>query len=175
MLFRSPLEDYAAHLAGSKVDDVLRPHLRIDPEGKTFAEAQTFYQGQVDQLTKTAEKILSEKTADDLFSASAKTVHDTLMGDLSKRNAFPAEVNKLYASHARDFFVVLADEMHITPEEAMAKFPLRVNWTDQLPDAGERMSQGYDRDLIVTHNMTADNLLHAKKMGGIPEIGRAHV
>ena len=26
----------------------------------------------------------------------------------------------------------------------------------------------YDRDLIVTHNMTADNLLHAKKMGGIP-------
>lgn len=42
------------------------------------------------------------------------------------------------------------------------------NAGDFNPNTPNILFQGDDKDLIVTHNLTAENLLHAQRMGGIP-------
>jgi hypothetical protein len=51
---RIPTADYAATIAGGKLDAELLPHLKTDPEGMSYAESQAFYQEQAQRMQEAA-------------------------------------------------------------------------------------------------------------------------
>ena len=56
---RIPIEDYAAHIVGTPVEQAILDHLRTTPEGMTYAEAQVYFQEQQDDFIKQAEALVS--------------------------------------------------------------------------------------------------------------------
>ncbi|HQR02481.1 MAG: hypothetical protein JSR19_06950 [Proteobacteria bacterium] len=131
---RIPVADYATHIAGSPADAALLPHLKTGPEGKTYAEAQEFYQGQADQFKTQAGKILAEHANDEAFKADHQQVFDKVLDQLNTANRFTPDVNKAYASLVRDYYVTTADRLGTKPSELFERYPLKV--------AVERMTAG---------------------------------
>lgn len=157
-----PAEDYATHIAGGKLDQALLPHLKTDPEGKTYAEAQQFYQEQAEKMKEAAAGMVKEKTEADAFRTSQKAVQDTIQAQLDQVNRFPSDVNRINASVQSAIISRIALREKITPEQAFEKYGAKV--------VGEGTG-GFNqetRDLLIQHNLSADNLMHAVKMGGIP-------
>jgi hypothetical protein len=123
---RIPVEDYATHIAGGKLDQPLLPHLKVDPDGFTYDQSQQFYQSQHADLKAQADKILAMKTADDATLAQAKQIHDQVLDQLNATGRFHPEVNNAYAALTRDFYVTMADRTGSTPAELFEKYPLKV-------------------------------------------------
>ena len=123
---RIPVEDYATHIAGGKLDQPLLPHLKVDPDGFTYEQSQHFYVTQHADLTAQAQKILAAKTAEDAAQAEAKQIHDHVLDQLNATGRFRPEVNNAYAALTRDFFVTMADRAGMRPAELFEKYPLKV-------------------------------------------------
>lgn len=123
---RIPVEDYATHIAGGKLDQPLLPHLKVDPDGFTYEQSQHFYVTQHADLTAQAQKILAAKTAEDAAQAEAKQIHDHVLDQLNATGRFRPEVNNAYAALTRDFFVTMADRAGMRPAELFDKYPLKV-------------------------------------------------
>jgi hypothetical protein len=123
---RIPVEDYATHIAGGKLDQAILPHLKVEPDGFTYDQAQQFYQGQHADLKAQAEKILAMKTADDAAQTEAKEIHDRVLDQLNATGRFRPEVNNAYAALTRDFYVTMADRTGSTPAELFAKHPVNI-------------------------------------------------
>lgn len=123
---RIPVEDYATHIAGGKLDQALLPHLKVDPDGFTYDQSQQFYQSQHADLKVQAEKILSMKEADDGARAEAQQIHDSVLDQLNATGRFRPEVNNAYAALTRDFYVTTADRLGISPKELADRYPLQV-------------------------------------------------
>jgi hypothetical protein len=123
---RIPVEDYATHIAGGKLDQPLLPHLKVEPDGFTYEQSQHFYVTQHADLTAQARKILAAKTAEDAAQAEAKQIHDHVLDQLNATGRFRPEVNNAYAALTRDFFVTMADRAGMRPAELFEKYPLKV-------------------------------------------------
>jgi hypothetical protein len=124
-----PVADYATHIAGGPLDAAITPHLKTDPEGKTIAEAQEFYQNQVETFKNEAEQIVNQKGQQDAFVQSANDVHDNILGQLNDANRYPPDVNQSYAAMMRDFYVTNAHREGKTPGELFAENPLKIGAT----------------------------------------------
>lgn len=144
---RIPVADYATHLAGTPIDDAILQHLKTDPEGKTYAEAQTFYQGQVESLKAAADTIISEQSD----AAAARKERDAVRDQLlEKLNAVPQlhpGGNTHRAEVMSDFYVTQAARSGMKPEEFMKTYPLEYTG-EPLADKGktydQAKAQGYD-------------------------------
>jgi hypothetical protein len=147
-LVRVPVEDYATHLAGTPADAALQQHLRVDPEGKTFGEAQQAQQGDAARFQAEAEKVLSQHEKDSAFHDSAREVHDNVLGQLKAVNRFPSDVNKAYAAMTRDFYTTLAGRLGVTPKEAVDRYPLQIR-AEALPGGGAAFDQGAPKGLTI--------------------------
>ena len=71
-----PLADYLSHIAGSPMEGEILPHVKVDPEGMTYAEGQSFYQTQEDAMVKAAEKLNAAKQQDAEYQQQAREVKD---------------------------------------------------------------------------------------------------
>jgi hypothetical protein len=123
---RIPVEDYATHIAGGKIDAALLPHLKVEPDGMTYAQSQAHIEGQQAEMQQLATKILSDKQADDTAAAEAQVVHDKVLDQLNANGRFRPEVNKTYATLARDFYSTMAERTGLTPAELYERYPLKV-------------------------------------------------
>jgi hypothetical protein len=123
---RIPVEDYATHIAGGKVDAALLPHLKVEPEGMTYAESQAHIEGQQAEMQQLATKILADKQADDAAQTDAQGVHDKVLEQLDGAARFRPEVNKAYATLARDFYATMAERAGTTPAELYERYPHKV-------------------------------------------------
>ncbi|MDR5772076.1 MULTISPECIES: hypothetical protein [unclassified Caballeronia] len=121
-----PIADYMAHLAGSKAQDGLMPHLKTDPEGMTFQEANEFHQSAVDQFTRAAQQTIVDRGNDDAVAQSASVVHDDVLRQLGEANRFTPDVNKTYAALVRDTYTAAAARAGVTPEAMYQRYPLRI-------------------------------------------------
>ncbi len=123
---RIPTADYATHIAGGPVDAAILPHLKADPNGMTYSEAQVFHQTQVEQLQVEATKILAERATDEVFKADRQQVFDKVLEQLTAANRFVPDVNQAYATLVRDFYVTTAEKLGVKPSELYEQYPLRV-------------------------------------------------
>ena len=122
---RIPVADYATHIAGGPIDEAILPHLKTDPEGKTYTEAQAAYQGQVESLKGTVDKMLADKGAQDTAQASRSAIRDQVLQQLNEVNRFRPDVNRLHAEVIADHRVTMAERLGMTPEQFSETYPLR--------------------------------------------------
>jgi hypothetical protein len=151
------LADYATHIAGGPLDASLLPHLKTDPAGFTYAEAQAFHQEQVDQLTPEAQALAAADTEKaDARATELQGVHDTVLDQLNATGRYPADVSKAYAALTRDFYGTMAERTGQTPGELFKAHPLNIAAESV---AGERLEQpvyhgsGADFDRFTTAKM----------------------
>lgn len=134
-----PTSELGSKIAGTEVYRALVPHLRLDAEAMSLAEAQVFRQ-QEQQRTAEAEQILTEADKNNrAFATSARQVEEDLRQQLvaAGRSASAAQTeSKLY----RDLVVVKAKQLGITPSEFHAQYPLKVV-AGELPESGQAMRQ----------------------------------
>lgn len=162
---RIPVEDYATHIAGGKIDAALLPHLKVEPEGFTYHEGQAYLENQKSDMQAQAAKILTDKETGDAAKADAQVVHDKVLDQLNGAARFRPEVNNAYAALSRDFYTTMAERTGLTPSELYERYPLKV--TSEALGGGRLDQVGDQRELVVQHNLTAANLLHAHKQGGM--------
>ena len=155
---RIPVADYATHIAGGPIDEAILPHLKTDPEGKTYTEAQAAYQGQVESLKGTVDKMLADKGAQDTAQASRSAIRDQVLQQLNEVNRFRPDVNRLHAEVIADHRVTMAERLGMTPEQFSETYPLRFT--------GETGAGG-------TYDPTDPHILHqsAKKNDTTPGAG----
>ena len=139
-MLKIPLADYATHIAGTEFDQPLRDNMRLEPDGQTFGEAQTFFQDQKNQLGEMAAKIVGEKSKDDAWRQSSDHVYNETLSQLTDANRFPDAVNKLYAAQQAAFIETTAHSEGMLPHELMDKLKLEIN-ADSLPGGDNVMEQ----------------------------------
>ncbi|MGZ3184407.1 MAG: putative barnase/colicin E5 family endoribonuclease [Telluria sp.] len=123
---RIPVEDYATHIAGGKIDAALLPHLKVEPDGFTYQQGQEYFQNQRADMQAQAEKILAAKQSDDAAAAEGQVVHDKVLDQLNANGRFRPEVNNAYAALSRDFYRTMSERTGLTPAELYERYPLKV-------------------------------------------------
>ncbi len=135
-----PVGEYAARIAGSEVDTLLAPHLRVSEDALSSIEAQAFYQNQGEEFAKAAQQVMEEKANDTAWTDSAKVVETQLFDQLQQTGRFTADANTAYATLMRDFYVTTAGRLNLTPEEMFAKYPLQIS--SESKAGGKTMDYG---------------------------------
>ena len=122
---RIPLADYATHLAGTPLGQQLLPHLKVDPEGMTFDDAQQFQQSEVERMQKVAEDVTGKQADSDAFQESMDRAMEPLEQQLSAAGLSKTAVSTNSAL-MRASLAQFADAHGITPEEAMQRYQLAI-------------------------------------------------
>ena len=130
--------EYAAKLAGTQFDGFLQDHLRVDQDGFSRAEATNFKQNQ-DALRKEAIEVLEKqnKISKD-FEASAAQVKKDLANQLKATGLYSSINVNAASTFFRDFVVIQANKLGITPKEFAARFPYTVVRQDQIQISPEQ-------------------------------------
>lgn len=123
---RVPFADYMAHIAGMPLGDALLQHLKTDPDGMTYAQAQEHMAGQVESLKQEAQKGLQTQAEKDAWETSHAAVEDDLKAKLAETGRFTPDVNAVYAKLMASMNSIAASRGERTPEEQYAKYPLDV-------------------------------------------------
>jgi hypothetical protein len=111
-------------------------------------------------------KYLNERAAkgnEAARDAQLKAITDDVQRQLEATGRFPKDVSKQYAALHGAFYDTMSERRGITPAEMRARMPLTI----KAEGAGGLAQSDQVPELVVQHNLTAENLLHAKKMGGI--------
>ena len=143
-----PTSDYMRYVAGTPLDEQLLQHLRTDPEGKTYAEAQQFFQGQAEQLKEAATKAAAEVSEESAFQQSHDQVVKQIKAQLDEVGRFPSDVNKTNARLQAAIISRVAAKEGVTPEEAWAKYGTQVMGDER---AGASFNQPKTGDLSWEH------------------------
>lgn len=157
-----PTADFVTHLAGTPLAERLMPDLRVGADAMSVNEAKAFteeYQARikeaVDQAGKATELDSSQKIADEVRKQAVAAGYP---------DALASRYGAIYAAR----YSARAERRGLGEDP----FELFQNEAPKIQAGvdGARASYNQDGvgDLLVQHNLTADNLLHAKKMGGIP-------
>lgn len=162
---RIPVEDYATHIAGGELDKALLEHLKIEPDGMTYHEAQDYYTNQKAEMQKTAERMGTAQQGDQQKAADGQAVHDDVLGQLNRLNRFNGHVNQSYAALMRAFFETQAARTGQSAKDLYDQSGLQIR--GQSVEDVLNQGEAHQRELIVQHNLTESNLLHAHKIGGM--------
>jgi hypothetical protein len=190
-----PVEDFATHIAGGPMQDVLMPHLKTDPDGMTQQQAQEFYQSHVDTFKQAQETTSADKANDDAVAQSAQVVHDTVLDQLTQANRFRPDVNKVYAALVRDSYTAAGARAGLSPESMFQRYPLQItaedapganaltqdargklSFSDDITSAPSTITLNKDADLSTfVHELGhfhLEMLSHMAKDGSLPEVSK---
>jgi hypothetical protein len=190
-----PVEDFATHIAGGPMQDVLMPHLKTDPDGMTQQQAQEFYQSHVDTFKQAQETASADKANDDAVAQSAQVVHDVVFDQLTQANRFRPDVNKVYAALVRDSYTAAGARAGLSPESMYTKYPLQItaedapganalsqeargkmSFSDDITSAPSTITLNKDADLSTfVHELGhfhLEMLSHMAKDGMLPEVSK---
>jgi hypothetical protein len=121
-----PVGEFAAYIAPADTGNGLLPHLRTSADAMSQAEAQTFMQGQAEEMRAETERIMAEHEFTSAVKESAATVERELMAQLREANRFTDDVNGAYSKLMGAFYAVQSARLGITPEQMYVKYPLRI-------------------------------------------------
>lgn len=171
-----PVQEYASKIAPTEHATGLLDHLRTEEDGMSRAEAKAFMETAQQQFQESLAIQEQQLGADRAFQASAEVVRQTVREQLEAVSRFTPQVNDAYTSMVGNFYAVQAARMGMTPEEMYKLYPLKVTGTPVSMEDG--FNQGEQSDapaesessdrLIVAHNLSAANLVHASELGGLP-------
>ena len=138
---RIPMEDLLTNLVGTAIQEAILPHAKLSPEGITYLESQEFAANQETEMQQAAEKILAEKSVNDIFKESAKQVEDIIVSDLNATGRYSEGANRLMARSLASYFSSTADRMGITAKELYDKI---------LPvEVGGDLTEGFNQKPIT--------------------------
>lgn len=121
-----PVGEATAAFAGSGFEQELVRNARTSVDAISVADAEQAG-ATVEALNAEAQQIIAEQQDKDAWELSAKTVFDTVTTQLNAAGRFTPEVNRAYATVARDYYAVQAAKMGMTPEQLYAQFPITVD------------------------------------------------
>jgi len=163
--------EYAAKLAGTQFDGFLQDHLRVDQDGFSRAEATDFKQNQ-DALRKEAVEVLEKQNKiSKEFEASAAQVKKDLANQLKATGLYSPNNVSAASTFFRDFVVIQANKLGITPKEFASRFPYTVVSQDQIQISPEQ--QLFNQDGSVRLNTPQFKSFFGKsvlKKNGKPEV-----
>ena len=146
----------------------LLPEMRTDPNGMTQKEAEQFVQERGETLRTEVEKILTQTETDQAAVQSRKNVYDTVLNELTATGRMTKPVAENYSLLTSTFYHVMGQRMGKTAEQLFGEERLRIAGEGQGELAQAKTITPDQRDLIIQHNLSAENLLHAIRMGGLP-------
>lgn len=134
-----PIEQFAARIAPSAISDQLIPHLRLDPDDLSQAQAQTFLQSAKEEFAADAERGAQEAEARSEREESRTRVEGAILADLQSARRFTDDVNEVYASVVGAFFDTMGARVGQTAEQLFEQYGLRVQ-------SGEVAQPTYDQN-----------------------------
>jgi hypothetical protein len=139
-----PTGVYAAKVAGTKVGDALKDHVRVNQDGMSVAEAIDFQKNQAGML-KEAQQIMAEMEAKDAtvnekVSAIRKDVYD----QIKATGAYSDTVSSQYADFVRDFVVTQSNRLKISPDQFYKDYGYRIVGQQQLDQTTQGMNDFSD-------------------------------
>ena len=130
--------EYAAKLAGTEFDGFLQDHLRVDQDGFSRLEATNYQQNQ-DNLRKEALEVIDKQNKiSQEFEASAAQVKQDLAEQLKATGLYTPKNINAASTFFRDYVVIQANKLGITPKEFAKRFPYTVVRQDQLQVSPEQ-------------------------------------
>jgi hypothetical protein len=123
---RITTSDYATHIAGGPVDDILRQHLKVDPNGKTIAEAEEYLKGMQKHTEELTSALAESQPVDDARNTQLKAIHDEHFAELETAGRFPSDVNKQYATLRTALIDRLAEREGLDVTDVHKMLPLKV-------------------------------------------------
>lgn len=133
-----PMSDYAAKIARTDLNDAMLPHMRLSEDAPSAAEAARV-EAMMPSMRIEAEEALKEAAKrDDGFAKSARAVEKKIEDQLVATGRVPKEEAKVNAKIVRDFYVVNAARLGITPEALYEQYPYKI---EKGASAGEALSQ----------------------------------
>lgn len=159
-----PTQELLTAGPGNEFMQSLLDNARTAPEAPSPTEAREYMRTNGDQIKADIEKALAEHEQDQTWRKMRDDLRAEFKTQLDQANRFTSDVNNQYATLPANFYSVTAAKLGISPQELAQRYGLRVQAKEV--QGGQQLDQQAP-DLVVTHNLTAANLLHAKKMGGI--------
>jgi len=121
-----PVADYLTHVAGTPMEGEVLPHIKVDPEGMTYAEGQAFYQTQNEAMLKAAEKLSAAKEKDAEYQKQVKEVQDSITRQLTDAGVYAPSVSKEYAKLPLAFFQTTAHRLGMSPLEFYQRWGAKI-------------------------------------------------
>ncbi|CAB4164965.1 hypothetical protein UFOVP824_14 [uncultured Caudovirales phage] len=116
-----PVSQFAAKLAGTQFGDALIPHIRLDPNDISFADAPAAERQRVameETVKRRASQIMEDKAqADEKFVKSSHVVEDQVREQLVQTGRMGESDAGVAATLIRDFVVVMAARSGMSPEK----------------------------------------------------------
>ena len=121
-----PLGELTARGAGTALETALLPHLRTSLDGLSQTEAKEATSKAATYLQQEADRVIAESENGEAIAASADKVHSTVLEQLNAINRNTPDVNQTYATLIKSFYTATSERLGMTPEEMLAKYPLKI-------------------------------------------------
>jgi hypothetical protein len=123
---RVPVAEYLTHISGTPAEQALLQHLKADPAGPTYAEAQAYFARDKAAIKAQAERVAQEKTDRVQQEESERAVREDLLRQFSEAQGAFRSANMASADLQLSFYKALAKREGKTVEEVWREAPLRV-------------------------------------------------
>lgn len=154
-----PTSEFVTNLAGTDLRQAVIDHVKIDPNGYTFAESQQYQQTFDAEMSQQLGKMIEAKAGDDTFKTSRDTVRDQVLSELNAVGRFAPDVNKNYAELLASYYAAMAAKTGMMPEQFAQLYAQRTQ--GESIKGGRQLDQGLEssvtlggREISVTLNKT---------------------
>lgn len=150
-----PTSQFATTLAGTDFGNALMPHMRLDPDGMSAAEAEQFNTTQKEVFEQAKQEAEQRMAANDDFAKSAKVVEGNIFDQLKATKTMPDDMARTNAQFVRDFVVTQAARANMKPEAFFDKYRYTISRAaggeDALHQAApEGTRGGFDPSSLTT-------------------------
>lgn len=158
---RIPLDEYTANIAGTQLNQNIVDHIKLDPNGMTFAESEHFQQTYQEEFNKQVDQTIAAQAGDDNFKASANEVKGLVKDQLNTAGHTSPSVNDTYASMASAYYAVRAAQLGVSPKALYEQNPLTVSG-ERVAGAGYNQAESKGAVLFETAPDPKDKQLSAE-------------
>lgn len=136
-----PIEDFATHIAGSKIEDAFMQAARVTPEGATLGEADALKQSQQDDMQQRAQQIANAHVDNTAYKASVDKMNAQVDENLAALKMRPDQLDA-NSSLLKAFYTTQADRTSVLPHEFAEKYPVTASNKALADDAFEQKARG---------------------------------
>ncbi len=135
------LGTYLSQIARTPLGEAIAPRLRKAPDALSREEAQSFLEDSAGELEQTAKDIIAKQNDMGVAKREAAAIHAFYLSQLNKANKFTKDVNALYASLMRDFYVTMSARVGVSPTELLEKYQVHVRRVEPKDDALKQLAK----------------------------------
>jgi hypothetical protein len=132
---RIPLDEYTANIAGTQLSQGIVDHIKLDPNGMTFAESEHFQQTYQEEFNKQVDQTIAAQAGDENFKEAANEVKGLVKDQLNTAGHTSPSVNDTYASMASAYYAVRAAQLGVSPKALYEQNPLTVSGARMASDS----------------------------------------